>query len=220
MRVEKPIPAPGPNEAAVAFELDAPNACVRLGSRQIAFTPKTFGVLEYLVAHRDRLVSKNELLDAVWPETAVTDAVLKVCVGQIRKALGDSAASPRFIETVHRRGYRFIASADAFAVPRVSPGAAFDLEGKSAERGGRVLVGRDPVLEELSQAFSRAAASQRCVVFVSGEPGVGKTALVDEFLRRLEGIGDLLHARGQCFEQYGGGEPYLPVLEAVARLCR
>ena len=60
-------------------------------------------MLHYLVTHPDRLVSKDELLDALWPETAVTDAVLRVTIGVLRKVLGDTAQTPRFIATVSRR---------------------------------------------------------------------------------------------------------------------
>src|SRR4029077_6582164 len=79
------------------------------GAEALALTPKAFAVLHYLVTHPDRLVSKDELLDAVWPETAVTEAVLRVTIGMLRKVLGDPAQAPRFIATMPRRGYRFLA---------------------------------------------------------------------------------------------------------------
>jgi DNA-binding winged helix-turn-helix (wHTH) protein len=71
--------------------------------------PKDFAVLHYLVAHPEQLVTHEELLKAVWLETVVNPGVLKVCLRRIRRALNDPATAPRFIETVHRRGYRFIA---------------------------------------------------------------------------------------------------------------
>ena len=67
-------------------------------------------MLHYLVTHPDRLVTKDELLDAVWPNTAVTDAVVRVAIGAVRKALGETAQTPRCIATVPRRGYRFLAA--------------------------------------------------------------------------------------------------------------
>ena len=76
----------------------------------IALRPKVFAVLAYLVSHAGQLVTKEMLLDAVWPETVVTDAVLKACIRELRRDLGDTIETPRFIVTVHRRGYRFIAS--------------------------------------------------------------------------------------------------------------
>ena len=70
--------------------------------------PKVFAVLRHLVEHRGELVTKQQLLEAVWPSTFVGDAVLKDSIRQLREALGDDAAAPRYIETAHRRGYRFI----------------------------------------------------------------------------------------------------------------
>ena len=66
-------------------------------------------MLHYLVTHADRLVTKDTLLDAVWPELAISDVVVRVAIGELRRALGDTAQAPRFIATVHRRGYRFVA---------------------------------------------------------------------------------------------------------------
>ena len=88
--------------------------------------PKVFAVLHYLVTHPDRLVTKDELLDAVWPETAVSDAVVRVAIGALRKVLGDTAQTPRYIATVPRRGYRFLApvAEDTGVVPATSPAGA------------------------------------------------------------------------------------------------
>src|SRR5206468_2350325 len=91
------------------FRLDPDNACLWRGTQTIALTPKAFDVLHYLVTHPDRLVTKDTLLDAVWPETAISDAVVRIAIGELRRALGDTAQAPRFIATVHRRGYRFLA---------------------------------------------------------------------------------------------------------------
>src|ERR671923_2889593 len=91
------------------FHLDPDNACLWRGTQPIALTPKAFDVLHYLVTHPDRLVTKDTLLDAVWPELAVSDTVVRIAIGELRRALGDTAQAPRFIATVHRRGYRFVA---------------------------------------------------------------------------------------------------------------
>src|SRR5262247_3044280 len=90
------------------FRLDPDNACLWRGTQPIALTPKAFDVLHYLITHADRLVTKDTLLDAVWPEKAISDAVVRIAVGELRRALGDTAQAPRFIATVHRRGYRFM----------------------------------------------------------------------------------------------------------------
>src|SRR5215208_5575217 len=90
------------------FQLDSANERLWRGDQAIALRPKAFAVLNYLVDHRGQLVTKQQLLDNVWSSTFVTDAVLKDSIRQVREALGDDATSPRYIETAHRRGYRFI----------------------------------------------------------------------------------------------------------------
>src|SRR5262249_47272611 len=92
------------------FRCDPLNACVWREEQAMALPPKAFEVLLYLLRHPGQLVSKDELLKTIWAETYVGDAVLKVAIGEIRKALADDVKTPQFIETVHRRGYRFIAS--------------------------------------------------------------------------------------------------------------
>ena len=105
------------------FRFDPDHACLWRDAEAIILPPKTFAVLHYLVTHPDRLVSKDELLDAVWPETAVTDAVLRVAIGALRKVLGDTAQTPRFIATVSRRGYRFLAPVEEHPGEVPGPGA-------------------------------------------------------------------------------------------------
>ncbi len=88
--------------------LDLTNECLWQGARAISLRPKAFAVLKLLVDHPGLLVTKQQLLETVWPGTFVGDAVLKDNVRQLREALHDDAASPVYIETAHRRGYRFI----------------------------------------------------------------------------------------------------------------
>src|ERR1044071_1128570 len=90
------------------FCLDRSNECLRRGSEIIKLRPKAYAVLNQLVGRSGQLVTKEELLATVWPETFVTDAVLKVTIRQLRDALEDDPKTPAFIETAHRRGYRFI----------------------------------------------------------------------------------------------------------------
>ena len=89
----------------------------------------------------------------------------------------------------------------------------------AASGEGLPLVGRQADLDRLEAALDRASAGERQVVFVSGEPGIGKTSLIEAFLARL-GARDLWLAKGECVEQYGAGEAYLPILTALERLCR
>src|SRR5262245_18406234 len=91
------------------FRVDPDHACLWRDSEVIALPPKAFDLLHYFVRHPDLVPSKDELLDAVWPETAVTGAVVRVTVGFLRKVLGDTAETPQFLATVTRRGYLFLA---------------------------------------------------------------------------------------------------------------
>src|SRR5262252_2843138 len=90
------------------FSLDLGNECLWKGSQAIKLRPKAFAVLVFLLRRPGQLVAKEELLNAVWSGTFVGEAVLKVAIRQIRESLDDDPSSPRFIETAHRRGYRFI----------------------------------------------------------------------------------------------------------------
>ena len=102
------------------YRLDPVSGHLYLRGVPVPLTPKAFSLLEYLAARSGRLVPKQELLDAVWPQVFVGDAVLKGTIREVRKALGDDPQSPRFIETAHRRGYRFVAPVTIAGSPESS----------------------------------------------------------------------------------------------------
>jgi pimeloyl-ACP methyl ester carboxylesterase len=104
------------------FRLDPANATLRRGPAALSLTPKALSVLEYLVTQPARLITKNEFMERIWPDVFVGDAVLKVCIAEIRHTLGDDPKVPAFIETVHRRGYRFVAPVTITGEP--APAAA------------------------------------------------------------------------------------------------
>ena len=195
------------------FHLDTENACVWRGSEAFHLTPKAFAVLNILLAHPGRLVTKDELWQAVWPGIAVTDAALTVCIREIRQRLHDDARAPRVIETVHRRGYRLIAQ--TVSDTRVATAALVSPDWRTGP-----LVGRNAELARLHEHLTRAAGGERRFVFVTGEAGIGKTRVVDAFLARVVETGAADVARGLCIEYHGSGEPYLPVLDAIGRFCR
>lgn len=198
------------------FELDEGDARLKRDGRPVAVPPRAFAVLCTLARQPGQLVTKDELLDAVWGHRHVSESVLKTTISELRAALEDDAREPRYIETASRRGYRFIArigqgegcgvpppASASGATPRFSSGAPF--------------IGRETALAELREAWRLAQAGERQLVWITGEAGVGKSRLVDSFLRELEpGVATY----GQCVEHFGTGEPYLPILEAVKELCR
>jgi len=197
------------------FRLDTAKVCLwrrnaGADDEYISLAPKAFAVLKYLVEHAGQVVSQNELLDALWPDTFVQPEVLKTHILGVRSKLGDSAKNPRFIETLPGQGYRFIARvSDPPAEAKLTP-----------ELPSRKLVGRNAALAELRNCLERSLQDHRAIVFVTGEAGIGKTALADEFLRRAAvDFRGVRMARGQCVEGFGSKEAYYPMLEALGRLC-
>jgi DNA-binding winged helix-turn-helix (wHTH) protein/predicted ATPase len=206
------------------FCLDLASEQLWRGSQAIKLRPKAFAVLDHLLARPGQLVTKDALLNAVWPGTFVSDAVLKVTIRQIREALGDDPKTPQFIETAHRRGYRFIGQiAEDGQKPPVDQRIRSTtpvLGSLRAADSPQTVVGRDKALARMSVWFEKMLRGERQIVFVTGEAGIGKTSLVDTFAWSIASDRNILVGRGQCLEQYGTGEAYLPVLEAIGRLCR
>jgi DNA-binding winged helix-turn-helix (wHTH) protein/predicted ATPase len=192
-----------------------PTQGLKRGRQEVRITPKSLSVLRALVERSEEVVTKEELFRAVWAETAVSDAALTSCIQELRQALHDDAREPRFIETVHRRGFRFLApcSADSYANGDRSSGVPSIWQATS-------LVGRDAALAQLTCSSTLAQSGARQVVLVTGEPGIGKTALVDAFLSRLAEQDEWRVARADCVAQYGAGEAYRPLFDALSRLCR
>src|SRR5271168_14282 len=196
------------------FKLDALNQCLwrSTGSGaedRLMLTPKAYAVLSYLAERPSRLVTQRELIEAVWPDVVVQPEVLKTQILDVRRVLGDDAKNPRFIETLHRRGYRFIAPVRDLATTEAEVSAQTN------------LVARDQTLHTLHDYLRTALKDRRQIVFVTGEPGIGKTTLADEFQRQATKTHSSIRAaRGQCIEGYGGTEPFYPILEALGQLLR
>lgn len=89
-------------------ELDLRAFELRRGGRAEPLEPQAFNVLRYLVEHRDRAVTKEELLDGVWGDRFVSESALTSRIKQARRAIGDDGSSQRLIRTLHGRGYRFV----------------------------------------------------------------------------------------------------------------
>src|SRR5215475_13775586 len=96
------------------FALDAPNARLYRGDEVVPLRGKTLAVLEYLVARPGQLVTKEELLKELWPEVFVSEDVLVGCVHELRTVFGETRGAARYVETVYRRGYRWIAEIRGF----------------------------------------------------------------------------------------------------------
>ena len=213
MPAEPPAPVP-------PLRLDLENEWVWRGAQPCQLTPTTFAVLRYLMEHAGRLVTKQELLRAAWPDATVSAWALSTCMRRIRRVLGDQPKAPQFIETVPRRGYRFIGPVSIADTVTLVPRGVSPPRSRAPAPPGVSLVGRDAELVQLHERCEHALQGTRQMVLVTGEPGIGKTTVVDAFLDQVAAAGQCWIGRGQCIEHYGAGEAYLPVLEALGRLGR
>ena len=202
------------------FHIDEPEGRLARDGQRVELPPRALAVLCELVRRPNQLVTDETLLDRVWGHRHVSESVVRTVVGHLRRALGDDPRHPRYVETAARRGYRFVAEvrpdggvpAPVRALPAADPIAP-----RSAQRTS-TLVGRDAPAGLLEQAWRRVQDGSRQFVLVSGEAGIGKSALVDDFLATLPERTAV--ARSQCVEHYGPAEPYMPLLEALNALCR
>ena len=161
------------------FRLDTVDQCLwrgdGLAEERILLAPKAFAVLRYLVEHPGRLVGHDELLEALWPKTYVQPEVLKSHIAAIRAVLGDDARKPLFVETLSRRGYRFIAPVTEGAAAVPLPSRMTNLPGAISE-----LIGREAELGEVT-----ALTAEHRLVSLVGAGGIGKTRLSLEVARHL-----------------------------------
>jgi adenylate cyclase len=165
---------------------------------------------------------RQELREKLWGNDTFVDFDhgINMAIGKIREALGDFSEEPRFVETVGRRGYRFIAAVEP-ALEEVAPCATGFPAGARALAPKGHSVGRKKEWAELGAAFDSAVAGRGMLVCVAGEPGIGKTTLVEEFLSDLYARGTKFSmAMGRCSQRLAGEEAYLPFLEALESLLR
>jgi DNA-binding winged helix-turn-helix (wHTH) protein/predicted ATPase len=210
-----------------SFRLDLLDERLWEGETSVRIGHKALLVLEQLVSRPGQLVTKDDLLSTAWSNIAVSDAVLTTVVREIRRALGDKARVPRFIETVHGRGYRFIGQVTETAIsgPATQSKKAPELDaiahsGLPRLSSSSFLVGREAELATLREWYATVKRGERRIGFLAGEAGIGKTVTVEAFVSEASAKDHAVVARGQCIQQYGAGEAYLPILEALGRLAR
>lgn len=127
------------------FVVDRREGVLYREGRVVPLAPKPFDTLAHLAAHPQRVVTKQELLDAIWPDTFVTDDVLVQGIVEVRRALGDSAKNPRWIQTLPKRGYRFLGAVEALSA--AGGGAAAGPGGAPEEPQAGSAPGPRPGLE-------------------------------------------------------------------------
>ena len=200
------------------FRLDRANALLWRGHDRVVLAPKPFEVLCCLVERAGELVTKDDLLDIVWSDLHVSESSLSVAMNALRSALGDDRLAPNYIETVPRRGYRFVASVTAASSAAVAPPRDEDVL-PDPQPHSRWHVGRAAPLEIWEGVLQQALSGNRQVVFVTGEAGIGKTTFVHMAMERMRahGVGVL---RSGCNELFGTHEAFLPLIEALQEGCR
>lgn len=211
------------------FRLDRRNEQLWRGQETRRLTHKAFAVLCCLVEHAGQLMTKEALLEKVWPNTYVSEAALVVCIREIRQALGDRPRAPQYIETVYRRGYRFIASVTRVD-ERARQGESHLVSHSASETASHYqqmsgldpmpIVAREVELAQLYQWLDKALKSERQIGLMDGESGIGKTLLGDAIMVLVETSTTLWIGHGQSIDQYGAVKAYLPLLEALGRLGR
>src|SRR5262245_39743422 len=152
------------------FRLETTQARLWRGEQAIPLRPRTSAVLQYLATHPGRLVTKTELLQHIWAGTHVTDTVLRVCIREIRGGLADAVEARQYLQTIGGQGYQWLVAGDDAAVPRAA---------------ARPIVGRQAEVATLEEWWARAVTGQRQLGFLSGEGGIGKTTVLDLWLRSL-----------------------------------
>jgi DNA-binding winged helix-turn-helix (wHTH) protein len=204
--------------------LDARAFTLTRGNEELALQPKVFDVLRYLLEHRDRVVTKDELLDALWAEEHVNEGAVPWSISHARRALGQGRGQKHPIETVHGRGYRFAAGVellpttigpDAVAQPAPAPAPA-----KTTVAGAHSLpfVGRAEVMQRLEANLARAIGGDGGMCLLIGEAGIGKTRCSEELALRAQRRGVSVYS-GRSVEGVGAPVfwPWLQVLREAAR---
>lgn len=187
------------------FELDEDLFQLRKAGVVVQLEPRAFDLLRYLITHRDRVVSKDELLDEVWSGQVVSESVLPTHVRTLRRALGDDRRTQSLIQTVYGRGYRFVGELEG---DREAPSDA-------GARTTRPFVGRESVLAELAATLDRVSSGRGAVTLLAGEPGIGKTRTAQEICALAAGRGYRVLA-GTSYEGEGAPAfwPWIQILRA------
>jgi predicted ATPase/DNA-binding winged helix-turn-helix (wHTH) protein len=194
-------------------------ARIERGAEAVHVTPRSMALLVYLAEAAGRVVSRNELLDTLWPRMAVTQDALSQCIVELRKAFRDDSKRAAVIETIPKVGVRIMASVAILALRDGSEVPVVPQSEISPSTPPR-MVGRLAELAALETRLTQTIMGRLQIVFVIGEPGIGKTTLLDVFADRHAASGELAYTMGRSAEHYGPTEAYLPLFDAITRLCR
>jgi DNA-binding winged helix-turn-helix (wHTH) protein len=203
------------------FELDVKAGELRGRGRTVRLQDKPLELLIFLLGRPiSELVTREEIQEHIWGSSRFLsfEDSLNQAVRKLREALRDTRAKPRFLETIPRRGYRFLVSIDEDLPPPSAPQAGTGRRSATMPQG--ITVGRRCEVSRLNTVLQGTIEDGARVFCISGEAGIGKTTLVDTFLDQLMPGLDCYVARGRCSERLSGAEAYLPILEGLESLTR
>lgn len=172
-----------------AFRYDASTGELYRDGEPVFLRPRTAELLGHLVANPRRVVSKDEIAARVWKGAAVQDDTIRTSIWELRNALGDDRKAPKFIQTVYRRGVRFLATLEVVA------SGDGGRERGSAAAGELPFLGREAVLTELEKGYRAADSGAPQLHLIGGAAGLGKTRLLREFVDAHHA--HVLRARGR-----------------------
>ncbi len=196
------------------YRVDTGQFCLIKAGRTQPITPTVFKILEILLERAGDSVTKDELMKSVWPDSFVEEGNLNRNVSTLRKALDEKPKDHKFIETIPKTGYRFIApvrATDYQAPTGVTRGAPLNEL--------HHLVGREQEAGVIRNAYQQALLGDGSLVCIGGDLGIGKTALVNGVLEQIAGKEQTFQlARVRCSESLTESEPLTPWVEGLATL--
>jgi predicted ATPase len=187
-----------------SFQLDTAEERLSRAGIEVRLRRKPFAVLCHLARNARRVVTHDEIVEAIWGQVAMSESLLRSHVHEIRKAVGEG-----IIETIIGRGYRFMV--DVREIERPTP---------TVHTPETHLIERDPDLDVLRMALKSTLEGRPRLVFITGEVGIGKTTLVSSFLALASLARSVWTASASCSMGDGEAEPFLPLYEALRDLCR
>ena len=202
------------------FRLDTGAQLLWHEETKVTITPKVYCLLLYFLLHSGRLISHEELFNTVWAGRIVDDSALRLAVNSLRNALHDESKSPHYVSTVCKRGYRFLAEVTVNEGYQIMEATETNrLPYRQQAQACPARLDRTQELASLQEAFQLASNGERSLVFLHGEQGLGKTALLDTFLTHVQHP-ELSVFRARCVQMSRVAEPFLPLLEALEGHCR